>query len=337
MLLQACGAIGSNFRMAVENSVTTGEFPPATFSATSKRFEILNENMRYTDVVVGSRGLTGSLDPIANHLRSGARLAFGRVVMEVGPNELAYWLPRILGGADASGTSFSTAETFAQRPVDLMFDREAGVVVYRHCLVNRCLFQGRSATQDDPDAQVLRMMLDFVGIEEHTRDSEGGLIEWPETGPTLPSTQRLYWLFGDSKLELDIDSTATEFTMDAFNLLIDNKMTIKTRNNLTAVCLRSMGRDIRLQMPTPYTATSHLNLYVNRFDGPGRILFRGTKNLTGLDEEDFQTDFEFARLFQVRETPNVRGMTEIPLSLDMTAYRTSSAEPLEVTNIITAA
>jgi hypothetical protein len=321
----SCGSFGTFVKIAVEPSVADvdGEGVVATFDANSERYEILAENIRYTDQVVGGMGLTGTLDPIANHLRQGVRLVAGRILMEVGPNELATWLPRILHNAN-SGTTYSTAATSTPQPVDIMIKRDQGTVVYRHCIVNRALFSGRSSTGEGAEEQVVRMALDFVGKEEH-----GG--SWPSPEPALPSTRRLFWLFGDCKLMM----ASTELPIDAFNLLIDNQMQVITRNNLKATCLRSRGRAIRLQAPTPLTSSTHANFYRQRFDGQGVLNFLGTKNLTGqTPEEDYVTTFTFARLYQTLETPATRGRSEIPLSLDLTAYRTSSAEPLVVTNVL---
>lgn len=329
--LDNLASYGSYFRMAVKTS-NVSTCVPATFDASSERYEILNENIRYTDTVVGSNGLTGTLDRIANHLRTGTRILFGRVVMEVGPNELVNWLPRILGN-DAAGTTYSTAPDHTLKPFDLLLQRDYGTVIARHCIVARALFQGRAASENDPDVQVVRMALDIVGIEEHD-------ASWPDPGPSLPTTDRLFWLFGDSVLKLDITAldsvNPTVLPIDAFNLLIDNNLQYKTRNSLKVSHMRAGERVIRLQVPTPYTEDTHDELYIKRFDGTGRLELRGDKNLAGETEEPWLTRFEFARLFQQRQTPATRGRGEIPLSLDLTAYRTHDTEPLIVTNKLTA-
>ena len=324
----SCGAIGSNFRMLVEPSIVVPPCIPATFDASSIRFEIIGENISYSDVVVGSRGLTGTMDPIANHLRGGARIVEGNIKMEVGVNELEFWLPKVLGGGAKAGNNWSTAPAFTAVPVDIMMDREAGVVIYRHCVVNSCVFEAEDAQEDDPETQVLTMTLNMIGIEEH--DST-----WPGTAPSLPTTQRLFWLFGDSDLQLEEPTASTSYAMDWFKLQIDNMILPKTRNNLIVTCLQSRGRRIRFAAGTPYTTGTHADYYISRYDDSGVLTFLGTKNMTGLQhEEDNVTTFTFARLFQKRQTPNVGGRAEVPLNLDMTAYRTATEEPLVVTNFI---
>lgn len=326
----ACGSIGSNFRMLVEPSDTDAPCDVATFGGSSTRFEILKENLAYTDSTIGSKGLTGTLDPIANHLRAGSRIVYGNIAMEVGPNELEFWLPKILGNSTKSANNWSTGEQFELVPVDILVDREGGQVIYRHCIVAQCVIAGTTASQQDPDRQVIKMVMTMIGLEEH--DSS-----WPGDAPALPSDPRLFWLFGDSDLLLEVPSADTSYNMDSFNLSINNMVTPKTRNHLQVTCLRSEGRDIRLGMTIPYTAESHAELYIgnpDRYDNSGILTFLGTKNLLGLIGEDMETTFTFDRLYQTRQTPSTPGKAEIPLSLDFRAYRTVAAEPLVVTNII---
>lgn len=331
------GSYGTYFKMLVENSDVTDPCEVATFDNSSERYEIINEDIRYSDEVVGSAGLTGVLDPIANHLRSGTRIVSGNILMEMGPNELANWLPRILW-TDAGGTppvvTYEIADDDSDmHPFDLMIKRDQGTVVYRHCVVVSTLFQGRQASQEDPDQQVLRVLMTIVGIEELD-------ATWPDPEPALPSTQRLFWLFGDCELimtnALGAGSGAVNLPIDAFNLTIANRIDAKPRNNLTLTHIRSLGRTIRLQCPTPYTEDTHDHLYIERFDGAGYLQFRGDKNLAGATEEPYLTKFDFPRLYQQRRTPSTRGRGEIPLSLDLTAYRTAASKSLTVTNQLTA-
>ena len=331
--INTCGSLGSLARLAVEDSILTGECPPATFDADSTRFEFLSETIQYTDVILGSDGLTGTIDKIANHLRSGTRVVFGRLMMEVGPHEIDFWMPRILGKTGNNSSPYTTAETFDLKPFDIMLDRDGGTVIYRHCAVNWALFRSRASI--DGNEQVMQMTLDIIGYEEH--DSE-----WPTPGPALPTGDRLYWLLGDGKLTLDTETLSgsssgassgdfDEYYFDSFNLLINNNLRPLTRNFLNITCLQSGGRDIRLQVSTPYDATSHEYLYIDRFDGSGVLNFLGTKNLEGEVGEDYITTFTFPRLYQTRRTPSVSGPGDIPLSLDLESYRTGAEEPITVT------
>ena len=324
--LDTCGSIGSYTKVAREDSVLTGECPPATFDASSLRIEILQENIQYTDVTLGGGGLTGVLDKTFSHLRNGTRMVYGRLLFEVGPNELAWWLPKIFGNAPtgAPPTTYTTATTHDLKPFDIMMSRDQGTVIYRHCAVNRALIRGRASIEGQE--QVLQLAVDIIGYEEH--DST-----WPTGGsePPLITATRLFWLVGDGKLTL----AATEYYFEAFNLLVDNNLLPQTRNFLRVTCLQSRGRQYRLQVSMPYTTDSHDDLYIDRFTGAAVLNFLGTKNLTGVDGENMVSTITMPNVYQTRRTPSVQGPGEIPLSVDLEGYRVGTTAPITATIVTT--
>lgn len=318
-----CGSLGTYSAMLVENSDTTDPCDPATFDVNSERYEILYESLQYTDVLLGGRGINGTLDKIGIHTRHGARIVTGQVVMEVGPVELDAWLPRILGNDEDPTDTFATDITFDVKPFDIMLKRDLGTVIYRHCGVRSAMFSSRASIAGEE--QVVRMVLDIVGYEEHD-------ATYPASPPPLPSSPRLYWLIGDSQLLLDTPGDDQEYYFDAFNLRINNKLVVKPRNFLRATCMQAAGeRQFELRVSTPYTADSHTNLYINSFTGQGQLKFLSSKSPE--TPAAYSTTFNFPELRSTRRTPNVRGRGEIPLSLDLEAYRTSADEPLTVTNV----
>ena len=319
-----CGSLGTYAAMLVADSDTTEPCDPAVFDSSSERFEILYESITYSDVLLGGNGLNGTLDKVGTHTRHGTRVVTGQIALEVGPHELKSWLPRILGNP-ASGNIYETDVEFDVMPFDIMMKRDAGVVIYRHCGVSAAMFSSRASIGGSE--QVLRLVLTIVGYEEIN-------ATWPDPEPSLPTDPRLYWLIGDSQLLLTSDeqgATETEYFFDAFSLLIDNNLVPLTRNFLYATCLQSRGRDIKLRVSTPYTEESHLEMYINAFVGSGKINFLSSKS----DETPaaYSTIFEFPELRSVRRTPHARGRGEIPLSLDLTAYRPANAEPIKITNV----
>jgi hypothetical protein len=323
--LNTCGSIGSYFKMAVKDS-DTATCEPVTFDDTAERYEILDEDVQYTDLTLGGNGLTGGIDPIINHLRSGTRIVYGDIIMEVGPYQLEKWLPRILGNAP-SGNTYTTNEEFDLRPFDILMKRDQGTLHYRNCVVDKALFRGRATI--DGDEQIMQMHLSIIGFEEHSE------TEWPDPEPPLPSGNQLYWLIGDGKLTLPTGTAEAqeEYYFDAFNILFNNNLLPLTRNFLSITCLRSMGRQIRMNISTPYTIESHAKLYVDKVErAQGVLSFLGTKNLVGTDEEPYTTIFTFPNLYQTRRTPATRGHGEIPLALDFQAYRDGTTEPVSIEN-----
>ena len=314
-----CGSVGVFTSMLVEDSDVVDPCVVATFDDQSERYEILSENIRYTDTLLGGSGLTGTIDKVGVHTRHGARIVTGQVTMEVGPYELEKWLPRIM--LKDGPSPFTMDETADLNPFDIMLKRDQGTVIYRHCAVRGAVFNAVASIGGNE--QVMRMTLDILGYEEHD-------ATYPATPPDLPSSPRLYWLLGDGKLTLDTPTVNTEYYFDSFSLRIDNGLTPLLRNFLRTTCIQSRGRDVTLRLRSPYTSGSHSNLYISDYSGECVLNFLGTKN----DEVDnlYVTTFTFPEVHQIRRTPSTRGPGEIPLAVDFTAYRTSSAGPLTVTN-----
>ena len=322
--IDTCGSQGVYTSLLVEES-DLANCNPATFDTSSERYEILSESIRFTDNLLGGNGLTGTIDKIGNHTRHGARVVVGEFSLEVGPYELDNWLPRILGKA-ASGSTFTTDETFDLLPFDIMLKRDQGTVTYRRCSVSAATLT--STASIGGAEQVTRLTLRVLGYEEHD-------TTYPATPPSLPTEERLYWLLGDGKLEMTPEGgSLTEYYFDAFSLRIDNNLTPKTRNFLSVTCVQTNGRQIRLRVRTPYTSSSHTNLYINDFKGQGVLSFLGSKNPEV--PSAYSTVITLPELRQTRITPNTAGRGEIPLSLDLEAYRSASAsgtiEPITITN-----
>lgn len=315
------GSVGVFTSMLVADSITTGDpCLPATFGGGSARFEILSENIQYTDVLLGGNGFTGTIDRTGIHTRHGARIVKGQFTMEVGPHELTFWLPRIFG--KAGGSPFTTQETFDLLPFDIMLKRDQGTVIYRHCGVRSAVLNA-AASIGGPE-QVVKLTIDILGFEEH--DSS-----YPDPGPALPSTDRLYWLIGDGKLDLTPDQgQSAEYYFDSFSLLIDNGLTPVLRNFLQVTALQSRGREIIFRASTPYTADSHTDLYIDFFKGSGTLSFLSSKSPE--TPASYNTVVTLNDLRSIRRTPNATGPGEVPLFIDMKAHRIGTLEPISVAN-----
>lgn len=340
------GSVGVFTSMLVEPSDTTDPCLPATFDSSSERYEILQENIRYTDVLLGGNGFTGTIDRTAVHTRHGARVVVGSFVMEVGPYELASWLPRINGNAPV-GNVYAPAEEFDLTPFDIMMKRDQGTVIYRHCGVRSATFNAVSSV-GGPE-QVMRMTIEIIGFEEHD-------ATFPATPPLLPSSDRLYWILGDGQLHLQADPTASvpapqneEWYFDSFSLRIDNNLTPILRNFHNVTAIQSRGREVTFRASMPYdngqnaqNGGSHNPLYIDFFKGNGTLSFLSTKS-NELQEihPNYSTVISLNDLRSIRRTPNATGPGEVPLFLDMKAHRAGGATaqdpsipPISITNVV---
>lgn len=309
-----CGSFGVFTKMAVAPS--TGDPSTTTFGASSERYEILAENVQAVRSLVGTQGLTGNLDPIANHLREGVTYVQGSILLEMGPFELSNWLPRILRkDVEVDGITYNMGDDANE--FDILIKRDYGTALYKNCQVSRCLLRAASSLRGSE--QVLQALITVVG------KTEDNTASWPGSEPELPTLAEPFWVIGDTTMTL----SGTSYPIDAFNLEIDNNLQLIPRNSLSIQCIRSAGRNTRLQFPTPLTTAAYSALYQSRFDGGGVLKFDAAKNLS---PDAYYSTFTFPRLVQTRRTPATRGRTEIPLSIDLTAYRTDTDAPLAVTN-----
>ena len=317
---EACGSYGTNFRMAMTSSNESDPCAAKDFEGDGQMYEILYENIQYTDANVGGRGLTGSVDSLKSHVRPGARQVQGSVVLEVGPRQIGDFANAMLGNGDSPSTTKAEVDVV---PFDILMDREGGAYVYRHCAVSSWILRGQPATARDPDAQIITLQLNFVGIEEESSS-------WPVSSPSASAADDPYWLFGDATY-----SMGSEYPLLNFALMGDLGIRAQYRNFLKPSCLRSFGRSFRFVGDIPYTSTSDAAAYASQYEGTVSLQFDGSKNLTGGFGEGSDTTFTLNNCVQTRKTPNARGKGEIPHKIDLMAYRVSGgSEPLTISNTI---
>jgi hypothetical protein len=320
----SCGSIGALLKMAVVDSSGDPE-APTVFDETAERYEPLAENIEAIGPLIGTNGLTGSLDRFARGLREGVRYVAGSFLMELGPYELSKWWPRFLRNPGEDDN-----ETFlpgdAPIPFDILLKRDQGTARYNDCQVAEVVMRA-TGSLSDPESQILQAMVTIIGL------SEDPTATWPAAPdePVVADLAEPFWLLGDSYMYLGPADDEDEYPIDTFNLLINNNLMPFPRNTLTLNCIRSMGRDVRLQFPTPLTIASYAALYQTRYDGRARLIFDAQKNLS---PDDYITEIVMPRVVQQRRTPATRGRNEIPLSIDLTAFATTDDPIMTITNTL---
>lgn len=317
-----CGSIGALLKMAVVESSGDPE-NPTVFDDTAERYEPLAENIQAIRPLVGTNGLTGSLDRFARGLREGVNYVAGSFLLELGPWELSKWLPRILRNeVEVDNETYLPGDDGL--PFDFLLQRDQGTERYNECQVAEVVMRA-TGSLSDPEQQIVQALITIIG---KVADPEA---EWPDPEPTIADLSEPFWLIGDSYFYIGPEENETELPVDTFNLMINNNLMPFARNSLSLQCIRSMGRDVRLQFPTPLTVGSYAMLYQTRYDGRARVRFTAEKNL---GPETYYTDFEFPRVVQQRQTPATRGRNEIPLAIDLTAFRTTADPVVTVTNVL---
>jgi hypothetical protein len=307
-----CGSIGVNTKAGfVASNAIDGALAVPT-----KRMEILTENLTFTDQIVGGQGISGSVDPIDNHLREGARMVQGGFVTEIGPNELDPWINAILGNSSAD----ETKEKPDLVPHDITLERDLVCHAYRYCIVRSAHIQVREDIEN-PERQVMKMALSFLGVEEKSTTFPGAL--------TLSSGNRYYWMLGDSTFTYD----GSALPLIDFDLRIDYDIRPLFRNQLLPGCFKVQGRRIKLDVSVPFSSTSATALFGSNGANKSAVISMGSGNLP-VAAEDYATTFTMASTRRISKSANTTGPGEIPLKASLQAYQSGSTAALAISNTI---
>jgi hypothetical protein len=276
-------------------------------------FVFVSENIVKRGIIVERTGLRGTRSRQALDTRSGPYTVGGQVVLEPTPEDLAIWLPRILG-ADPSGTTFNLAETLPS--FTLTIDRVAKVFTYAGCKVNRATFQGAQGG-------LLRLVLDLVAQSESV--ATAGAF------PALSVGMQPPYIFSDLSLVL----AGAPREVKQFELTIDNGVIAdRFMNSVTIVNAPEGDRAIALRTVHAWAA-DHTDLYAQALAGAAGSL-QLTNALGSIPPTGYQTTFSFATLQVPDRSPHVPGRGEVLLNLEMMARRVGSTPELTVTHDSTA-
>lgn len=300
-----CAAWGALGKLLVQ-----GGNNPRTFSGTSERYSFVYEGLSSTRNQIGKNSIQGSRSRTGNRVAKESYQIGGPIMLQLGPDELELWLPRILGGTK-SGSNFDPAETLPT--FDVLVHRDNGIWKYTDCQVDKAVFRCRSGPGGG-DSEIVETVVLLQAMTELDGQS------WPGSEPAVPSGAG-YIPYTIAQAALSLNSTS--FSFDTFNLMIDNQLIVRNRNSLTPTCIFPGGRMVGLQIQLPFISGSWTvaeALYDTGAAG-SITLTAGARSCT----------FSFPDLRNAQETPNIPGKTEIPLQLNLEAFRTSSLPEIRVT------
>ncbi len=131
-------SMGHQAKLGTISESTYGT-PPG---AVTEPFVFVSEAIAKRGLIVERSGLRGTRSHVADDTRVGPYTAGGMLVLEPTPEDLAIWLPRILGGTPtgSSPKTYPLAETLPS--FTLAIDRVAKVFTYAGCKVNRAILSG---------------------------------------------------------------------------------------------------------------------------------------------------------------------------------------------------
>ncbi len=253
-----------------------------------------------------------------HHLRSGQRLVQGGFVSQFGPNELAPFVNMLCG--NASGTQ--TKDSFDQVPKDFSVLRENVAHGYRYCVLRQAVIRGRSNPEDQDD-QIVQMACQFYGVEEVG-------ITFP-SGLALPTTDRLFWLVGDSALSID----GSDFPIIFFEIKIKNMLMPLFRNKLKPGCFRNLGREITVEAHIPYSTTAAAAIADTHINDTEVILSLASDNLP-VDFGDYSTVFTFPTCRRISKQHTTEGRGEIPLVVQFKSFQKATGTNMSIANVVSA-
>ncbi len=307
MPTNTCAAINTFSRM-----IAQGGSLPRTFSNTSEFVEYVIESLESDRPLQGGNSITGDAAPYDHSFRSHGYIPGGMIYFQNGPANWTAWLERIFGGP-RSGTNIALNPILPS--VDLLVDRENGIFRYDEQYVGQAVIRGNSSNGGD-GSELIDMIVNMVGKGEGINTTS-----FPDPAPAIASgAANAPYAFYDGALLFN----GTAYDFESVNLIVNNNLIAPTRNSLTPKCVRSAGRTIGLQVRMPFLTTSLADaLAANTASVAARLTFTNGNMFTR---------FEFPAVRNRFRTPNGRGRSEIPLSLDLTAARNAGSNQVIITH-----
>lgn len=269
--------------------------------AATQRFLIDGGGLAKFGAILERDALRGDRSAVSEDTRQGPYTVSGTIQMRPTPEDLAIWLPRILGGTP-SGTSYTIANVLPSFRVDQ--DIVAKVNTYLGCKVDKATFSFRKG-------DFMRLSMDICGKSETTATG-GGF-------PSLTGSITTPFVIYDGVLTL----LAAARTFDDCEIVINNNLTKDNfKNSNTVVALDEGPRMITVRTSHAYNLTN-IDLYNQALAGAAGTLVLTLGN--------YSMTFTFGTLQVPDNTPKIQGKEDIPLILEMTARKLSTAKEIAVT------
>jgi hypothetical protein len=303
MPTEAVLGVASKLGTAVSN-------PSSPPTDPTEMFEFLNEDVKLTvhrqnfSGIRGTRSLPGYREAVTT------RSVAGSIRMQPTPTELAYWLPRVLGGtpSGSSPVTYPLAETLPSFDVFKLVGPAGGSgsyrFNYRNCVAAKGMF---SASQ----GAALSFALEVVGKDRDDPPTVAGT--WPsavtEDGVGVP------WMFYQAVLQFTppgSGQTAVAYSFKEFTLTIDNELD-QTRflNSVTPTEFPTFSRKVSLSLNRPWGNSEAILALLRTGQIVGSLVFtNGTSVLT------FSMPYLLAPALA---DPGVKGREEVQWPLQLVA------------------
>jgi hypothetical protein len=297
----SCSAIG-----ALGQILTEGGSSPRTFSDSSLRHEFIYETVGSTRGIQESRAINGTLNPLVSTARQKSYISQGAIALQASPIEIGRWRERIFGVPTGAEYISNVLPEF-----DILVYRENGIFRIYDAVVAQAVLRGKTSESAE-GVEFIDLIVQIIGKEE-----EIDITDWPDPEPTIGTTAAyLPYVFWES--DLTIDGDATEY--EEFALIVNNMVDVRMNNKRFPSCVRSLGREITLEVKAPFTCTNLANSLLLHNETHDAVLTLAT---TGMS-----TEFNFRHVRNTFKTPTIPGKVHVPLEFRFKAFTASPAEGL---------
>ena len=326
-----CSAIGALGKLLVEKTGSA----PRTFNASSDRIEFIYEKLGTSRVLQYSGAITGSLSRLKTGVKKHSYITQGVIALQPSPAQLGYWLPLITGGTtgaggsgtrtdyDADGNDVNITLSNILPGWDSMVYRENGIFQYTDLQVAQAILRGRTSNGGEAN-EFMELILVVIGQQEIITQT-GDPSPWPSPEPVLPVTaDYLPYAFWEG----DFFINGTQLQYEEFTLMIDNKLSVKFFDEIYPTCIRSTGRDIKMDVKLPFTCDGlEQSLALNEAEGTAELVLK-TPDTT----PTFHTSFYLPYARSTFKTPVIEGKSDIPLEISVEAYAATGNDELVITH-----
>jgi hypothetical protein len=280
----------------VQAKFGVGDVAPAT-----QALDIQSEGLKQVVEKVDLNGLKGSRSRDITRVREGRKRVGGPITLFPTPVELAYLLPKILGGTPV-GQNYPLAETVPTFITQA--DRVMKVFTYNGLAVTRATFRGQSGGG-------LELTLDCIGQ-----------TETPGNAGTFPAifidTTTTPFMFHDLVLTLG----GTPYQCNDLTLTIDNAIDAERFwNSQTLVTAQATDRNINISLTVPYGDASAFYTPATASAAVVATFTNGTVSVA----------FSLAAVAVAWESPVINGRGELVLPVNGQAYKTGATLELVTT------
>lgn len=263
-----------------------------------------SESLQETRGVVMNNGIRGTRAHYIERIRSGDIAVGGNLTFTPQTNELAYLLPKILGGTP-SGTSYPLAETLSGFILDKEY-ASSDVSRFTSLYVNQATFSGSAGS-------AITLSLDLLGTSSVTTGAT-----FASGGALTDNTANDFFVHSDSDAAFVIGGAT--IPLNSFEITINNAVELRRVNSRSATAATATDRIVTVNFTVPYgdaTFSTFTDADVT-----------ATLTFTALAQS---LAFSFAGIRFNQASPTIGGRGEVLYPLSGQAMRTSSTPEITVT------